>query len=289
MKTQTSYLLPKDTLDSLRTLAKDVENMSGALSHAIDALETTLSPLATKTPEDQSAEFLKRIDVLASSLGHLTERVAAVESRGVTVESAEPQPVSAPGKAGKDASQADTVAIEQGGKTKRAVYSQAVRRMAVEMQRKGEGADAIISAIQKECGQAPGRNNLPKMLSAWERELVVAVESVAQGVAPSIPMVSNESGQGSSTVAAQAEAPASVDAGNDAPQSDNATASPEKKSSRVTYPANIRKMAVDMRRKGKSNDAIISAIHKKCGYAPDRKFLTNYLNRWEDAIASSKA
>ncbi|CAK0756236.1 hypothetical protein CCP4SC76_2740005 [Gammaproteobacteria bacterium] len=447
MKTQTSYLLPKDTLDSLRTLAKDVGNMSGALSHAIDALETSLS--SHVTPENQSAEFLKRFDDLASSLGQLSARVAAVESRGAEAVKAEPVPASEPGDGGGETPQVTTSAVRnyppevrqmavgmrrqgnktadiiqaihnqcgyapdsrnlqkrldtwekepaekiapptevavsrdmpaphlgsmgestpqadatpaQDKKTQRFAYPPEVRQMAVGMRKQGEATDAILSAIQKACGQAPGRNNLPKMLSAWGRELEPSGEPVAQEAAPSstavdqeapvadtataapdkkgsrhyspevqklavglkregkkpaviiaaiqkecghapdksnlarilnrwkkevdasVEPVAQEAVSASITVVAQEVLLGSGDAENNAPQTDSASATPDKKSSRLTYPADVRKLAVDMRRKGKKPGAIIVAINKKCGYAPDEKSLNTVLNRWEKSI-----
>ncbi|CAK0767948.1 hypothetical protein CCP4SC76_4950001 [Gammaproteobacteria bacterium] len=100
----------------------------------------------------------------------------------------------------------------------------------------------------------------------------------------SVEPMAQEAVSASSTVAAQEVPLASVDAGNDAPQTDSATVTPDKKTSRVTYPADVRKMAVDMRRKGKKPGAIIRAIEKNCGYAPDEKSLNTILNRWEKSI-----
>ncbi len=168
----------------------------------------------------------------------------------------------------KDTPQADATPA-QDKKSQRFVYPPEVRRMAVDLRKQGEGTDAIIAAIQKECGQAPGRNNLPRMLSAWEREM--EVESVTQKAVPPV----------SKTISEDAPAPDDIEA---APQTDSATVTPDKKSSRLIYPADVRKLAVDMRRKGKKPGAIIRTIENKCGYAPDEKSLNSVLNRWEKAI-----
>ncbi|CAK0746105.1 hypothetical protein CCP4SC76_1690005 [Gammaproteobacteria bacterium] len=283
MTTQpTSYLLPKDTLDNLRTLAKDVGNMSGVLLHAIDTLESSLTPLATKTPEDQIGELLSRFDGVALSLGQIATRVEALESHGSEVVKAEsslpPMAESAPmnvhEKTGKDAPQADTTAADQDKKTNRRDYSLDIRRMAVDMRKKGKKSADIIIAIHSQCGYAPDKSNLQTRLNRWEKELDSSSAPLAQdAVSPS-----------RSTVADQSEPLAdSGDVGKDTPQADaNTTATPDKRIQR-NYPPEVRKMAVDMRRKGKSSDAIISAIHKKCGYAPSISNLTTYLNRWENA------
>ncbi|MEI6413337.1 MAG: hypothetical protein WCP34_03615 [Pseudomonadota bacterium] len=366
MKTQpTSYLIPKDTLDTLRTLAQDVGNMSGTLLHAIEALETPPSPPVTDTSESRIGELLKRFDGVASSLGQIATRVTALESRGATVvpPANKSKVVSESGNAGIEAPQARTATAEPDAKNPRVVYppevrrmavnmrqkgkrsadiiiaihsqcgyapdksnlskvlnrwekesdssteplSQvvavqnepspevedagkkpdkknprfiyppAVRRMALDMRKKGKSTDAIVLAIRKECGHAPGKNNLPRMLDGWEREPNPSSEPLARETA-------RETTPPSITVTTvPVESPAdSGDAKKDAPQARSTAAVPNKRPQR-NYPPEIRRMAVDMRRKGKSNDAIISAIHKKCGYAPDRGNLTTYLNRWGDS------
>ncbi|CAK0758476.1 hypothetical protein CCP4SC76_3020004 [Gammaproteobacteria bacterium] len=200
------------------------------------------------------------------------------------------QVVSAPAPADdrENALQVNTTAGVPDKKPRLYEYSPEIRSMAVDMKKQGEGTDVIIQAIHKECGYAPGKNNLPKMLNAWERDLDTTSEPVAQEAIPvsgDIEANSNSEDvvETSSTVVIQDElVPSNVDAGIGAPQADAVSAAPDKKTSRLTFPPDVRRMAVEMRRKGKSNDAIASAIHKKCGYAPDRKFLSGYLNRWEN-------
>ena len=189
MTTQpTSYLLPKDTLDNLRTLAKDVGNMSGVLLHTIEVLESSLLPLATKTPEDQIGELLSRFDGVASSLGQIATRVAALESHGsevVKAESslppmAESAPINVHEKTGKDAPQADTTTADQDKKTNRRDYSLDVRRMAVDMRKKGKKSADIIIAIHNQCGYAPDKSNLQTRLNRWEKELDSSSAPLAQ-------------------------------------------------------------------------------------------------------------
>ncbi len=188
----------------------------------------------------------------------------------------------------KDATLADAATAES-DKNPLRTYPPDVRKMAVKMRREGKKLVDIIAAIHKECGYSPSKGNLSSYLKRWEKRVDSLGEPLVHGaVASSSALITisdtpSEDGKASSAPVAQAELPpANVDAGKDAPQADAATAAPDKKTSRLTFPPDVRRMAVDMRRKGKSNDAIISAIQKKCGYAPDRKFLTNYLNRWEN-------
>ena len=186
-------------------------------------------------------------------------------------------PTPAPVDAGEVTPPVDAATAMPDKKPLRAIYSPEVRRMAVAMRKKGEGSDSIILAIHKECGYAPGKNNLPKMLDSWERDLDVASESVAQEMVA--PVIATEA---ISAVVTQNEAaPASSNAEAASPEARSAPATPDKRIQR-NYPPDVRQRAVDMRRKGKSPDAIISFIQKKCGYAPDRKLLTSYLNRWEN-------
>ncbi|CAK0781211.1 hypothetical protein CCP4SC76_7770003 [Gammaproteobacteria bacterium] len=287
MKTQPIvYHLPKDALDSFRNLAKDVEKMSGALLKTINALEVSLSPQVTNTPEDRVGDLLKRFDDVALSLNQLVTRVVTLETRGATTMNSEPpstshkgMAVDESGDAEENTPQASDASASQGKKPNRG-YPEDVRRMAVDMRKQGRKSVDIIRAIHEQCGHAPDKSNLSKVISRWEKESDVSSEPADQQIV--LPVSTKVESKSISALVPSERSDSDEIAGEEVPQVSGSTIVLDKRVQR-SYPPNIRKMAVDMRRKGKSNDAIISAIQKKCGYAPDKGNLSTYLNRWESS------
>lgn len=198
METQpANYRSPKSALDTLRTLAGDIEKVSSALLRAIDALETSLAPVPNAS-EDRFSDLVKRFDGVVSSLGQITTRIAALESDKTAVVTGVPSTQSDDATAtaggppdgdkpsvavaaqngvsadhagvGEDASQADGAMVVPNKRAQHS-YSMDIRKMAVDMRRKGKSSDAIILAIHKKCGYAPDKSNLSTYINRWERSV----------------------------------------------------------------------------------------------------------------------
>ena len=195
MKTQpVSFRLPKDAVDKLRSMAQNGESMSGVLLRAIKALdESSLKqPPVTDPLTSRFDELVKRVDGVSTSLGQLITRVKVLESRGTkavpaapqsskSMEDCKPEPVAQEEKPASvetveivetvefqsEGESSDTSATADEKATRS--YPSEIRKMAVNMRRRGKNPAAIIAAIHKKCGRAPDKSNLTRILDRWEK------------------------------------------------------------------------------------------------------------------------
>ena len=150
-----SFRLPPETLELLRSLAWPGESLAGVIVRAALALETAQA----KAPNDELARRLEAIETRLEQL-----------ERGNTPVLQDRPPCHTP--VTQDGGTQDTAAqprkpravpVSQGG------YPVDVQKMALAMADRGEPPAAIRAAIVEACGKSPSRKNLQTSLKAWRR------------------------------------------------------------------------------------------------------------------------